>query len=212
MLLKNGTIYDAIHPQPYQADIALRGGVIAAIGAGLEPQAGEEVLDVAGRRLYPGFVDAHSHLGLDNYGMGYEGHDYNEMGDIVAAHLRGIDSFNPQDKAIPLALRGGVTTVGVGPCSANVLGGTFLAVKTYGTCVDDMVIRPEVAMKCAFGENPKRCYKDKGDSARMTTAAKLRDMLFQARDYMARKEAAAARRHRRPPSAPYSLWHGTASP
>ena len=52
------------------------------------------------------------------------------------------------------------------------------------------MIRPAVAMKCAFGENPKRCYKDKCDSARMTTAAKLRDMLFQARDYLLRKEAA----------------------
>ena len=103
-------------------------------------------MDCAGKRLYPGFVDAHSHLGLDNYGMGYEGDDYNEMGDIIAAQLRGIDSFNPQDKAIPMALHGGVPTVGVGPGSANVLGGTFLAVKTWGSCVDDMVITAEVAM------------------------------------------------------------------
>lgn len=190
MIIKNGTIHDAVAPAPYIADIAVRDGVIAAIGPDIVPQAGEELLDAAGRQVYPGFVDAHSHLGLDNYGMGYEGHDYNEMGDIVAAHLRGIDSFNPQDKAVALALRGGVTTVGVGPGSANVLGGTFLAVKTWGTCVDDMVIKAEVAMKCAFGENPKRCYKDKGDSARMTTAAKLREMLFLARDYMERKEAA----------------------
>jgi len=198
MLLKNGTIYDAVNPQPYQADIALRDGRIAAIGADLEPLAGEEVIDAAGRRIYPGFVDAHSHLGLDNYGMGYEGDDYNEMGDMVAAQLRGIDSFNPQDKAIAMALHGGVTTVGVGPGSANVLGGTFLAVKTAGKCVDDMVIKAEVAMKCAFGENPKRCYRDKGDSARMTTAAKLREMLFQARDYMERKEAAGDDALKRP--------------
>ncbi len=198
MLLKNGTIYDAVNPQPYQADIALRDGRIAAIGTDLEPLAGEEVIDAAGRRIYPGFIDAHSHLGLDNYGMGYEGDDYNEMGDMVAAQLRGIDSFNPQDKAIAMALHGGVTTVGVGPGSANVLGGTFLAVKTAGKCVDDMVIKAEVAMKCAFGENPKRCYRDKGDSARMTTAAKLREMLFQARDYMERKEAAGDDALKRP--------------
>lgn len=198
MLLKNGTIHDAIHPQPYQADILIRDGVIAAIAPNLSPAEGEEVLDAAGRQVYPGFVDAHSHLGLDNYGMGFEGHDYNELGDIVAAQLRGIDSFNPQDKALPLALQGGVTTVGVGPGSANVLGGTFLAVKTAGSCVDDMVIKAEVAMKCAFGENPKRCYKDKGDCARMTTAAKLRDMLFQARDYMERKEAAGNDALKRP--------------
>lgn len=190
MLIQNGLIFDAVHPQPYQGDVRMKDGVIAQIGQGLAAEPGEEVVDAAGKRVYPGFVDAHSHLGLDNYGMGYEGHDYNEMGDIVAAHLRGIDSFNPMELGVRKALEGGVTTVGTGPGSANVLGGTFLAVKTYGCCVDDMVIRENVAMKCAFGENPKRCYQNKGDSARMTTAAKLREMLFAARDYLARKEAA----------------------
>ena len=190
MLIQNGLIFDAVHPQPWKGDISIQNGVIAALAPHLSPAPGEEVIDASGQRVYPGFVDAHSHLGLDNYGMGYEGQDYNEMGDMVAAQLRGIDSFNPQDKAIHRALSGGVTTVGAGPGSANVLGGTFMAVKTWGNCVDDMVIKAEVAMKCAFGENPKRCYRDKGDSARMTTAAKLREMLFKARDYMARKEAA----------------------
>ena len=189
MLIKNGFIFDSVHSEPYHADIRIEGTVIKEIAPGLSPVDGEEVIDASGLRVYPGFVDAHCHLGLDNYGVGFEGHDYNEMGDIVASHLRGIDSFNPQELGVRKALEGGVTTVGTGPGSANVLGGTFLAVKTYGDCVDDMVVRDPVAMKCAFGENPKRCYKDKGDSARMTTAAKLREMLFLAQDYMVRKEA-----------------------
>ena len=190
MLIKNGLIFDAIHPEPYQASVSIVDGKIAAIAPALSPAPGEEVFDAAGKRVYPGFVDAHSHLGLDNYGMGYEGQDYNEMGDIVAAHLRGIDSFNPLELGVRKALEGGITSVGTGPGSANVLGGTFFAVKTHGHCVDDMVLRDPVAMKCAFGENPKRCYQSKGDSARMTTAAKLREMLFAARDYLVRKEAA----------------------
>ena len=136
-------------------------------------------------------MDAHSHIGLDGYG-GPTGttYDYNEMNDICCPQLRGMDSYYAQDAAIPMALTGGVTSVAAGPGSANVLGGTFLAVKLYGNTVEEAMIRPEVAMKCAFGENPKRCYKDKVDSARMTTAAKLREMLFTARDYMLRKEAA----------------------
>ena len=190
MLIQHGTIYDGVTPTPYAADIRLESGKIKEISPDLTPHPGEEVFDAAGLRIYPGFVDAHSHLGLDNYGMGYEGQDYNEMGDIVAAHLRAIDSFNPLELGVRKALEGGVTTVGTGPGSANVLGGTFIAVKTCGICVDDMIVKDPVAMKCAFGENPKRCYRDKGDSARMTTAAKLREMLFAARDYMERKEAA----------------------
>ena len=190
MLIKNGTIYDCIHREPYQADLRLEDGKIKEISPGLSPLPGEEVIDASGLRVYPGFIDAHSHLGLDNYGMGYEGKDYNEMGDIVSAHLQGKDGFNPQELGVGKALAGGVTTVGTGPGSANVLGGTFFAVKTYGHCVDDMIVRDPVAMKCAFGENPKRCYQNKCDSSRMTTAAKLREMLFAARDYMNRKDAA----------------------
>ena len=190
MLIMNGLVYDAITPAPYPANIRITNGKIAEIGPDLSPAKGEEVIDATGLRVYPGFVDAHSHLGLDNYGMGYEGHDYNEMNDIVACHLRGLDSFNPQERGVRFALEGGVTTVGAGPGSANVLGGTFIAVKTHGNCVDDMLVKESVAMKCAFGENPKRCYQSKGDSARMTTAAKLREMLFNARDYMARMDAA----------------------
>ncbi len=191
MLIKNGTVYTVAGPEPLQADIAVENGVIKAIAPGLSPAPGEEVVDAAGLRVYPGFVDAHSHLALDGYGMGYDSIDYNEMGDILSPQLRGIDSFNPQDRSIEMARAGGVTTVGVGPGSANVLGGTFFAVKTYGSCVDDMILKDPVAMKCAFGENPKRCYRDKGNSARMSTAAKLREMLFAAQDYLRRREAAA---------------------
>lgn len=190
MLIKNGTVYDCVHREPYEADLRLEGGKIKEIAPSLSPAPGEEVIDAAGLRVYPGFIDAHSHLGLDNYGMGYEGRDYNEMNDIVSSQLRGIDGFNPQELGVGKALAGGVTTVGTGPGSANVLGGTFFAVKTYGHCVDDMVVKDPVAMKCAFGENPKRCYQNKSDSSRMTTASKLREMLFAARDYLARKEAA----------------------
>ncbi len=198
MLIKNAILYTAIRPEPVQADISLEHGKIKAIAPGISPAPGEKVVDAAGLRIYPGFVDAHSHLALDGYGMGYDSIDYNEMGNIISPQLRGVDSFNPQDRSIEMARRGGVTTVGVGPGSANVLGGTFFAVKTYGSCVDDMILRDPVAMKCAFGENPKRCYKDKGNSARMSTAAKLRETLFAARDYMERKEAAGDDVQKRP--------------
>ena len=87
-------------------------------------------------------------------------------------------------------MAGGVTTVAAGPGSANVLGGTFFATKLYGNTVEENMLRDAIGMKCAFGENPKRFYKDRSASARMTTAAKLREMLFDARDYMMRKEAA----------------------
>ncbi len=190
MIIRNAVIHDAIHAEPYRGDLVTENGKLVSVGAAAGDAAGE-VLDASGLHAYPGFVDAHSHIGLDGYG-GPTGmtYDYNEMNDICCPQLRGLDSYYAMDAAIPMALAGGVTTVAAGPGSANVLGGTFVAVKMYGKTVEEAMIRPEVAMKCAFGENPKRCYRDKCDSARMTTAAKLREMLFAARDYMLRRDAA----------------------
>jgi len=190
MIIRNAMIHDGIHREAYQGDIVIRDGKLVSVGTGAEAGP-DEIIDADGLQAYPGFVDAHSHIGLDGYG-GPTGStfDYNEMNDICCPQLRGMDSYYAMDAAIPMALAGGVTTVAAGPGSANVLGGTFLAVKLYGKTVEEAMIRPAVAMKCAFGENPKRCYRDKCDSSRMTTAAKLREMLFGARDYMLRKEAA----------------------
>lgn len=192
LYIQNGTLHDAVHPTPCRADLAVEDGKIREIGAHLTPTPGAEVVDASGLQVYPGFVEAHGHIGLDGYGIGYEGMDYNELNDIVTPHLRGIDGVKPLDPAFAKAAAAGVTCVCVGPGSANVLGGAFTTIKTVGRRVDDMVVRDAVAMKCAFGENPKRVYKDKRDSSRMTTAALLREMLFRARAYREQKERGPA--------------------
>ncbi|WP_418757122.1 amidohydrolase [Gemmiger sp.] len=189
-LIRGGLIHDAVHRGAYIADILLAGGKIAAIGTDLTAPADAEIFDADGLDVYPGFVDAHTHIGLDGYGIGYEGCDYNEMNDIWTPQLRAIDGINPRDPSLAIARKAGVTCVCTGPGSANVLGGTFLAMKTVGDRIDNMIVKDPVAMKCAFGENPKRCYRDKCDSTRMSTAAFLRGALMQARDYGARKQAA----------------------
>jgi len=187
LCIKNGLIHDAVREAAYVADILIENGKIAAIGENLS---GDTVIDAAGLELYPGFVEAHSHIGLDGYATGPVGRDYNEMNDICCPHLRAIDGINPMDPTFEFARNAGVTTVCTGPGSANVLGGTFTAIKTVGKRVDKMTVKKEVAMKCAFGENPKRIYNSKCDSCRMTTAAILRDMLSKAKRYAAKLEAA----------------------
>ena len=193
--IKNGLVHDAIREEAYKADILIENGKILAIGDGLS---GDESLDAAGMQVWPGFIDAHSHIGLDGYGTGPEGRDYNELNDICSPQLRAIDGINPMDPSFEHARSGGVTTVCTGPGSANVLGGTFTAIKTFGRCVDRMIVKKEVAMKCAFGENPKRCYASKTDSSRMTTAAILRETLYKAKQYAKKLEAAGDNPEKQP--------------
>ena len=166
-------------------------GKILEVGARITAPEGAEVINAGGRLVTPGCVEAHCHIGLDNEGMGWEGHDYNEIVDPLTPHLRAIDSINPQDEAFENAIRNGVTAACTGPGSANVVGGTFAAIKLHGKRVDKMLIKEAVAMKCAFGENPKRCYgqgSKKSPMTRMATAALLRELLFKTKRYLQDKE------------------------
>ena len=196
--IKNGIISDAIKPESYVADILVENGKIKEIGPNLSVGEEVEILDATGKYVYPGFVEAHGHIGLDGYGIGYEGMDYNELNDIVSPQLRGLDGVKAMDPAFEKAAKAGVTCVCVGPGSANVLGGTFTVIKTVGKRSDDMLVRDAVAMKCAFGENPKRCYREKSDTTRMTTAFKLREALAKAKEYMEKKDAAGDDISKRP--------------
>ena len=193
LYIKNGYIKTMAGPDIENGAILIDdNGKIAAVGADIPCPEGAQVIDAEGRMVTPGCVDAHCHIGLDNQGMGWEGRDYNEIVDPITPQMRAIDSINPMDEAFGLGLQGGVTTVCTGPGSANVVGGTFVAMKLAGKRVDNMIVKEPLAMKCAFGENPKRCYgqgSKKAPMTRMGTAALLRELLFKTRRYMEDKEA-----------------------
>ena len=192
MLIKQANIHNAVDKEAFVADIYVEDGKIVNIEKTLSEneRTDAEVIDACGYDLYPGFVDAHCHMGLDGYAVGFPGQDYNELGDPVTPQLSAVDAINPQDETFKMAREGGVTCVATGPGSSNVIGGTFCAIKTYGKRVDDMLVKDKVAMKIAFGENPKNCYKDKGVYSRMTVAAKLREALNKAIIYAKKLEAA----------------------
>lgn len=145
----------------------------------------EEKYDLSGLTVYPGFIDAHCHLGMWEEGLSFEGDDGNEDTDPATPHLRAIDAINPRDCSFKEALDSGVTAVVTGPGSANPVAGQMVAIKTYGNCVDDMVIKAPAAMKFALGENPKNTYhsKDETPSTRMATAAIIREQLKKAQRY-----------------------------
>ena len=175
--------------------IAAEGEKITALGddaaelARLEAAA-SEIIDAKGCYVLPGFVDAHCHVGMWEDSVGFEGDDGNETSDPIMPHLRAIDAVYHADRAFVEARENGVTTVVTGPGSANVIGGQFAALKTYGRRVEDMVVKAPVAMKVAFGENPKTVYHEKRQApmTRMATAALLRESLMKAVEYKRMKE------------------------
>ena len=188
MLFKNATIY-TMEQEPFVGDFKIDKGVFTEVGTNLTANKGEDVQDLNGLYVFPGLVESHCHLGMEETAIRFEGDDVNEITDPITPNMRGIDGCNPMDETVELALKGGVTTVAAGPGSANVLGGTFFAYKTKGNCIDEMTIQNPIAMKAAFGENPKRCYQGKKIDTRMQISALLRETLEKTKEYLAKKEA-----------------------
>ena len=187
MLFKNATIY-TMEQEPFVGDFKIDKGVFTEVGTNLTANKGEDVQDLNGLYVFPGLVESHCHLGMEETAIRFEGDDVNEITDPITPNMRGIDGCNPMDETIESALKGGVTTVAAGPGSANVLGGTFFAYKTKGNCIDEMTIQNPIAMKAAFGENPKRCYQGKKIDTRMQISALLRETLEKTKEYMKKKE------------------------
>ncbi len=193
LLLTNVRVWamDGLHDQ-FDGWVLFEDGRIAGLGRG-EPSECGKAFDGKGGVLTPGFIDVHSHVGLYEDSLGFEGADGNEDTDPATPQLRAIDGANPMDRGFREAMEAGVTAVAISPGSANPIGGQIALIKTAGRRVDDMVVKAPVAIKFALGENPKAVYHDKNDSpvTRMATAAIIREQLFKAKEYMGRQKRAA---------------------
>lgn len=195
MLIINAKIYTMAGSVVDNGWVQVNGGKIAGVGNMDQPpeSSSQTIIDAKGKWLFPGFIDAHTHLGMWEDGLGFEGDDGNEDTDPSTPQLRAVDAINPMDYCFTEALEAGITTVITGPGSANAIGGQMAAIKTMGKRIDDMIVKAPVAMKFALGENPKTSYHGKSQSpvTRMATASIIREQLNKAKRYEEELQAAA---------------------
>lgn len=190
ILLKNGIVH-TLEDAPFTGDVLIDTGKIVSVGTDIDaPDA--ELHDVSGCHVIPGIIDAHCHIGMWEDGMGEEGADGNECSSPITPQLLAIDGLNPFDPCFDEAVAAGVTTVVTGPGSANVIGGQFAALKTYGATLEDRLIRTPIAMKAALGENPKNVYGGQKATpyTRMAIASLFRKAMVDTQEYRDELEAA----------------------
>lgn len=192
LLITNGKIL-TMGPQGAveNGQVLIRDGKIAAVGQSLD--AGDaKVLDARGGYVLPGLIDAHCHIGIYETAIGFPGDDGNETSDPVTPQIRAIDGIYPLDPEYGVAVRGGVTTVATGPGSSNPIAGQFVAMKTWGNTMEKMVLKAPLAMKMAFGENPKNSFgrANRQPVTRMATSSLIRESLYRAKEYADKKDRA----------------------
>ncbi len=186
-LIVNGRVHTVTEGSYDRGFIHIEGQTILAVGEmnSCPSFDGKEIIDLCGMDIYPGFIDAHCHIGMWEDGLRFEGADGNEVTDPITAHLRGLDGINPQDRCFTEAIEAGVTAVVTGPGSANPIGGTLSCIHCHGSYVDEMIIAEPIAMKMALGENPKGAYhsQKKMPETRMGTVSLIRNALYEAISY-----------------------------
>ncbi len=189
LLIQNGMLHTMEAEHPIHADLLIEHGKIAMIEEQISPKNGIQVINAQGCQIYPGFIDAHSHIGLSQEKTTTSDVS-NENTNPITPTMRAIDAINPMDSAFHNALAAGITGVMAGPGSSNPIGGQFAFLKTAGRCIDDMVVMVPAAIKIAFGENPITCYGNNGNtpSTRMGIASMIREELFRAKQYLANQE------------------------
>lgn len=185
LAITNGRLYTITRGVIESGTILIDRGRFVAVGSGLIAPRGAQVVDAAGRHVYPGLVDAHTHHGVYAEVTGPEGADGNEMTDPIVPHVRALDSLNWFDPAFEDSVANGVTTVNVLPGSGNVIGGQGVAVKTWGPRPADRILLQPSGVKMALGENPKRVHgsKNKTPATRLGNAALMREAFVEARNY-----------------------------
>ncbi len=185
LLIKNGTIHTMEDETSFIGDILIDKGKIIEIKEKISISKNVEIIDATGKNVFPGFIDAHSHIGIAEEKTTAQVDTSNEGTTPVTPELRAIDCINPMDSAFHNALASGITGVMAGPGSANAVGGQFAFIKTAGRCIDDMIVLAPAAIKIAFGENPMTNYGLNGNmpSTRMGIASLIRKELFKAKQY-----------------------------
>lgn len=194
MIFTNAYLMPMSSPPIESGYLRVKAGKIQSIGTmDMAPpsEPSEEAVDLAGKLLLPGFIDAHCHLGIIEEGMRWEGSDANENTNPVTPHLRAMDGINPYDKAFGEARAAGVTCTAVSPGSVNVIGGDICVIKTTGRTLEEMRIKTPVAVKMALGENPKLAYgqNHKMPKTRMGEVGCIRKALYKAKTYLEKLEA-----------------------
>lgn len=182
--IRAGKVYTATRGVLSNAAIEIKDGKIVRVGQNISIPGKARVLQAA--VVMPGLIDIHSHIGVYSLPMVPENADFNEMTNPVTPQVRAIDSFNFDDPAIPVARAEGVTTIVSRPGSANVIGGTSVAVKLKTSSPDQMMLREICDLKMAIEGNPLDFYgaKKQMPATLMSVYFLARKAFIEAQDYM----------------------------
>ena len=172
--------------------VIIRDGKIRRIGPASSTRIPSGVNVVEAAVVTPGLIDAHTVVGLAGYLNQVHDQDQLETSEAIQPELRAIDAYNARELLIAWLRSFGVTTIHTGHGPGEIVSGQTLIAKTTGDTVADAVIQPAAMLAVTLGESARQLAEGrKSPGTRAKTVSMLRSQLVQARDYVAKQQAAA---------------------
>jgi imidazolonepropionase-like amidohydrolase len=177
--------------------VLLENGKISAVGAAASVKVpkGATIVDAKGMTVYPGLIDADTHLGLTEIGGNAGSTDLVEPSEEIFPQMHVYDAFHAETEHIPITRFNGITNAIVAPAETDTIPGQDSFIQLAGRDRDSMLMKRDVALAMNFGEAPKRGGRGEGGGAgggrypttRMGEITQMRQALLDAQEYMAKR-------------------------
>jgi imidazolonepropionase-like amidohydrolase len=199
--LKGGTVFTMAGAPLRNGVLFVKDGKVEKAGNDLPIPAGCPVIDAGDFVVTPGLVLARTNAGLDSNWRSHSSID--ETSKPVVPEVEVKHGVEPQSPHFYLLPELGVTSALVTPGDKNPVGGQGIALKTWGSVVDRMIVKDRAVMVFGLGARAKR--KQQMPSTRMGIAALIREALQKARDYESAWDAYEKDKKGQPPARDLSL-------
>jgi imidazolonepropionase-like amidohydrolase len=191
--LRGGKLLTVSHGVIENGVVVMQNGRITAVGAASTPiPAGAKVIDVTGMTVYPGLIDAETHLGLTEISADRMTDDMIEPSDEIMPHMHVYDAFHAETALIPVARINGITNAIVAPAIGDTLPGQDSFIQLAGRSADEMLMVRDIALPLNFTGRQRRNQSfesAKYPQTRMGMATQLRQAFIDAQDYEAKLAA-----------------------
>jgi len=185
LIIQAETLYTMTGPPIKDGFITVRGNKITGVGTPTQMPKNLPVTKV--KVATPGFIDAHSVVGLTGVLNIPHDQDQLEKSSPMQPELRALDAFHPKDPLVPWVRSLGVTTLHTGHGPGALISGQTMLIKTHGRSVDQDVVKP-LAMVAVTLADSGRSKSGKAPGTRAKSVAMLREKLIEARAYAAKKK------------------------
>ncbi len=192
VVLRGATIHTVTNGVIQNGTIVMQDGVIRAIGADVATPAGARVVDVTGKHIYPGLIDAYSTVGMSEIGSVDVSNDINELGDFNP-NVRAEVAVNAESRHIGTTRSAGVLVAFSTP-GGGIISGLSSAMSLEGWTWEEMSIKGAAALNVNWPNPNARARRGGGPGGGGPQAVQLgypeqvqqlKDFFGEARAYQA---------------------------